>query len=405
MKILINTSSFPNQKNLISGNFILDQVKNLCRFNKNLKFIVCTPGPSIDLKIENLKIYNYRYFFLKKYENIGVKSFVDLIQENKINYLIIILFSLFQFFNMLKIVIKEKPDLVYSHWFLPQGIISYLICKMFKIPYKITIHSTDLKIFTHYFGQFGVKVAKVVLSSSSGISVTSKNIFESVNEVLDKKQIDNINITINPMGIDTVSIDSTEEDTNILKKIQKDRKYILYIGRLVEKKGLDTLIESFAEISKEYDYDLIIAGFGNLEKTLKEKVKTLEIDNRVVFTGLVNLPEKKTLLNISKFLIVPSNIVSGGLVSEGMPVTILEGLYFGKIIIASNLTNCEDVIKSGQNGFIFKGTSCHELTEILHKVLKMSEKNLEEVKLNAIQSSKLYDSNGSAALYGKFLEI
>ncbi len=405
MKVLVNTSSFPNDNNLISGNFILDQINNLSRLYNNVKFIVCTPGPTIELDNRNIGIYNFRYFFLKKYENIGVKSFVDLIYESKLNYLVIVLFSITQFIKMLQISLKEKPDLIYSHWFLPQGIISYLIFKILKIPYKITIHSTDLKIFTHNFGKIGEKIAQVVLTSSSGISVTSKKIFESVNEVLSKDQIEKLNIIISPMGLDTVSIDTTIKDATILKKIDTNKKYILYIGRLVEKKGLDLLIKCFAEITKKYDYNLIIAGFGNLEKTLREHVRLLEIDSRVVFTGMVNLPEKKALLDSSDFLIVPSNTVSEGLVSEGMPVTILEGLYFGKITVASDLTNCQEIIQNGENGFIFKGNNEQNLLNTLDLILKMSTEDLEKIKLNAKNSSKLYDSEGSGTRYYEFLKL
>ena len=91
MKILINTSSFPNVKNNISGIFILDQINNLVKFYDELSFVVCTPGPTKKniLKNKKIKIYNFRYFFSKKYEKIGIKSLTDLISESKFNYIII----------------------------------------------------------------------------------------------------------------------------------------------------------------------------------------------------------------------------------------------------------------------------------------------------------------------------
>ena len=60
MKILITTSSFPNTKNSISGNFILDQINNINAFYNDIEFIVCSPGKTISKVLENKKIKIYK---------------------------------------------------------------------------------------------------------------------------------------------------------------------------------------------------------------------------------------------------------------------------------------------------------------------------------------------------------
>lgn len=402
MKILINTSSFPNTINPVSGNFILDQINNLSKIYNDVHFIICTPGPTIESVKKYSKVYNFRYFF-KKYENIGIKSFSDLIKESKLNFIVIFFFSVIQLLKMILIIKKEKPDLVYSHWFTPQGLIAYLVSKLFGIPYKITIHSTDLKIFSHYFGQPGLSISRRVLKSSSGITVTSSTIFDTVKNVLNEDEIKKLNIVNFPMGIDSNSLDVINQDLNIINKLNKEKKYILYVGRLVEKKGVELLIKSFHDLSKKHDFDLIIAGYGNLEEKLKKEVKLLGIDSRVIFTGRVNKTEKKALFNKSEILVVPSSKASSDLVSEGMPVTILEGLYFGKIVVASNLTNCEDVISDGVNGFVFKSNNSASITKVIDKVIQLESKEKSKISTNALKSSKLYDSKGSSKIYYDFL--
>lgn len=406
MKIVIVTSSFPNSENSISGNFILDQINNIQAFYKNVKFFVCAPGNSLTSikKKSNIRFYNFRYFFPRKYEKIGIESITDLIKKNKIYYFVIFFYTISQFLKLIFIVSKEKPDLIYAHWFTPQAITSFIVSKLFNIPYKITIHSSDLKILDYYLGRIGRNISKIILKSSSGITVTSKNIFKTVEIVLNKSEISDLNILQHPMGIDSIGLEQTNKDLDILKLLDPKSKYILYLGRLVEKKGLESLINGFAEFSKNSDYKLIIAGFGNLEAKMKKLVNKKKLHDKVIFTGKVGLPKKKALFENSEMLIVPSDSISGLPVSEGMPVTILEGLYFGKLVVASSQTNCEDIIENGVNGFVFEATGSESIVEILDKVSRLDSKEKNTIRTNALKSSSLYDSKGSSKMYYEFLK-
>jgi len=402
MKVLIVTSSFPNSRNTISGNFILDQINNINAFYDDIEFIVCAPNKTIDSIRNKLRVYSFRYF-LKKYEKIGVESITDLIKKSKLYYLVFVFFTLSQLFKLIIIVSKEKPDLIYSHWFTPQALTSFLVSKIFRVPFKITIHSRDLKILSYYFGKAGEKIARIVLKSSSGITVTSRNILKSVESVLSKSEINDLNILQFPMGIDSINLKFANKDLGIMNKLDPHLNYIMYLGRLVEKKGLEDLIISFTQFSKISDYKLIIAGFGNLENKLKFLVNKLEMTDKIIFTGKVGINEKKTLFEISKILIVPSESTTG-MPSEGMPVTILEGIYFGKIVIASIYTNCEDVIIDGVNGFVYQSNNSENLVEVLEKITKLNSDKIDKLTFNALESSKLYDSKGSSEIYYKFLK-
>ncbi len=406
MKILITTSSFPNTRNSISGNFVLDQINNINAFYNDVEFIVCSPGKTINkvLESEKIKIYNYRYFLFKKYEVIGVESITDLIKKSKFFYFILTFFMISQLIKLIRVVSKEKPDLIYAHWFTPQAITSFIVSKIYNIPFKITIHSRDLKIIDYKLGILGKKISKLILNSSSGVTVTSKNILKTVESVLNKSEINNLNIIQYPMGIDSINIENTNKDLNILKILESKTKYILYLGRLVEKKGLEDLIYGFSAFSKNSNYKLIIAGFGNLEFKLKTLVKEQNLENRIIFAGKVGLSEKKSLFEKSQILIVPSGIQTG-LPSEGMPVTILEGLYFGKVVIASDQTNCEDIIQDGINGFIYKSKDAESITKILNKINKLEKEEMTSVSMNALESSKMYDSEGSSKVYYEFLKL
>ena len=132
-----------------------------------------------------------------------------------------------QLFKLIRVVSKEKPDLIYAHWFTPQAIISFIVSKIYNIPYKITIHSRDLKIIDYKLGTLGKKISKLILNSSSGVTVTSKNILRTVESVLNKSEINDLNIIQYPMGIDSINIESANNEPDILKILSQKSMYFI----------------------------------------------------------------------------------------------------------------------------------------------------------------------------------
>ncbi len=117
-------------------------------------------------------------------------------------------------------------------------------------------------------------------------------------------------------------------DPSLRKAKTEEKNFILYMGRIDKyQKGLDLLLEAFAELNcKE---KLVVAGDGYDLLELKEKVKDLDIKNRVKFVGWVAGNSKRKLLTKCKFVVMPSRI-------EGLSLTSLEAAYCGKAILGTN---------------------------------------------------------------------
>ena len=398
MNILLLTSSFPNKKNEISGLFVKDQVDIINKLSPETKITVLTPGPSFENT--NLKIVNFKYFPFKKFEQIGVKSILDLTKNNKLYYIVILFYTFAMFKKAYHLLKKEQFDLIYSHWFVPQGLISYILSKIFKIDYKITIHSTGVSLLSKY-GKIGNLFSKNILRNSAGVSVTSKNVLETVNSVLSKKEMSNLNISIFPMGIFSEKFEITPTESKFKKF--KGYKNILFLGRLSEKKGINKLINAFNTFSSDKKVNLIIAGDGPLINELEKLINYYNLQDCVFLIGKVSDIEKIELINICEILVVPSIRSENDF--EGMPVVIIEGLYFSKIVVASEETNCQEVINHKENGFIYSSNEQLGLLNCLNEVEELNEDEINRVKLSAKATSRNFDTFGSFNNYKNFLNI
>ena len=138
-----------------------------------------------------------------------------------------------------------------------------------SIPYVITSHSSDVKFLNNKIPILGKKIIKKVCLSAKSISVTSNNTRKLLESNFEIDEIQNMNINTIPMGLNSDEIDSTElEEVSI-----NDGINILFIGRFIEIKGIEILINSFKQISENNGkINLLIAGYGQDAKKYKNMV-------------------------------------------------------------------------------------------------------------------------------------
>jgi glycosyltransferase involved in cell wall biosynthesis len=121
-----------------------------------------------------------------------------------------------------------------------------------------------------------------------------------------------------------------------------DGKFVIvYVGEITFRKGLQFLIQSLPAIIRgkpEQKFVLVIVGGGPDYGILVDLVKKLNLDNYVVFTGRLPFPELMQAYKAASVFVLPS-------VSEGMPTVIIEAMFFGVPIIATDIPSVREHFK------------------------------------------------------------
>ena len=112
------------------------------------------------------------------------------IKENKLRIFLVPFYFIFQVLNTFSLVIKEKPDIIYAHWFTPQAISAYLAKLFFKIPYVFTTHAQDV-IVLKKIPILGKLIAKLVIKKKT---ITPPLILRSELKIV---ILESINVPIN----------------------------------------------------------------------------------------------------------------------------------------------------------------------------------------------------------------
>ncbi len=125
--------------------------------------------------------------------------------------------------------------------------------------------------------------------------------------------------------------------------------HYLFVGVLVEKKGIDTLIRAFHRL---YQHDrsalLTIAGDGDLHEELRTLVASLQLTGAVNFTGALHIDKLENYYLQASCLVLPSR-------SEAWGLVVNEALSYGCPAIVSDRCGCApDLIVEGETGYVFE---------------------------------------------------
>jgi glycosyltransferase involved in cell wall biosynthesis len=126
---------------------------------------------------------------------------------------------------------------------------------------------------------------------------------------------------------------------------------VLFVGRLVERKGVHVLLEALARLSGDPEVQLDIVGDGPEGESLRDLADRLRIRRRVRFHGFVSSETLQAYLQCCDCLALPAVPDRKGDV-EGLGVVLLEAMSFGKPVIASAAGGIPDIVEHMRSGLL-----------------------------------------------------
>ena len=362
-RILVLTSTFPRWKNDTTPPFVYELEK---RLTKDFEIHILAPhyhGAKKEEMMDGLHVHRFQYFWPEKLQKLCYEGgILPSLKQNKFLYIQAITLIIFELVSAIKICRKYNFDLIHAHWLIPQGIIAYIINKLLRIPYIITCHGGDIyglsgKSFTWF--------KKIIIKNAKIITVVSTAIKKEIENKLTK----NVLIEVIPMGVDSKLFHPSKYDESIKKRYNITGPILLFVGRLVEKKGVEYLIESMPSIIKKYPkVKLLIVGSGTLENELKELINKLKLNKNIIFIGPLPNSELPKYYATADIFISPSIKVKDG-DTEGFGLTFVEAVFSGTIPIGTNVGGISDIIKDKKTGLLVKQKSSESISNAVNYVL------------------------------------
>ena len=158
------------------------------------------------------------------------------------------------------------------------------------------------------------------------------------------------------------------------KRLINEIAQLIFVGQLIERKGIMTLLEAIKPIAKINKYfHLTIIGTGELEPLLKDFIHENQLENTVSLLGVINSKNITNYIENADLLILPS-------IFDGWGMVINEALQVHVPVLVSNRCGAKELVKHDQNGFIFQHNNVESLIENLQKFLNLPSERKMEMK-------------------------
>lgn len=368
LRILIIASTFPRFAEDTEPRFILDLAGALQQYCDVTVLAPSAPDVNNEEVLDDVSVIRYRYFPIKKWETLCYPgAIVPRIREKKIRALLIPFL-----FGSLWLYLRRhggEYDIINPHWIIPQGIVQSFC----RGRYVITGHGADVTSLN----RFPIKWLKSrCLNRASKVTVVSTRLATFLEENYGVRDI-----KVCPMGCKLEVFSPQNRVDNYFH--QGDKKVILYVGRLAEKKGVTYLIRAMDMVNAK----LVIVGTGPLEEELKRQAAQSKAD--ITFFGKKPHSEIKIILASADVFVAPSITAKDG-DEEGLPVSIMEAMASGIPVVASNSGGIADLIVDGENGILSEEKDIDGIAENINRLLANKEYS-ELLVHNALETIKGYD--------------
>ncbi|SDJ34474.1 Glycosyltransferase involved in cell wall bisynthesis [Frankineae bacterium MT45] len=314
-----------------------------------------------------LSVIRFRYFF-RRWEDLADGAILENLRSRPSRWLQVPFFFIAEFLAVRRAVRRVKPTVMHVHWLIPQGLVALLAAP--RIPKVVTTLGGDL---------YGLKdpisrrLIRLVLRNATAATTMNSEMRDQLLALGSDPQTTHVL----PMGADLKAI------SRVAETMQRESGRVLFVGRLVEKKGLAHLLEALRQLDLS-GVQLRIVGDGPLRAELEEKASGLP----VTFVGALGRAELAREYGAAAVAVFPSIQAASG-DQDGLPVALLEAMGAGVPIIASRLPGLADAVEDGESGRLVAPGSASEIAEALHDLLSDDELRTELGK-HAAEHAQLF---------------
>lgn len=269
---------------------------------------------------------------------------------------------------------KEKPDLVITYSIKP-NLYAGMLCQWMKIPYAANVQglgtafqSRKMAAAVSMAYRMALRKARTVFFENTG----NASVFLQ-RRILPKRKI----TLLHGAGV------NLQEYPFKPYPPENDGIIFLYLGRIMQEKGVDELFSAMRQLKDEYGEGVCFDFVGFFEDDYKETVETLDREGVIRFYGFQENP--KPFYASAHCVVLPSW-------HEGMSNVLLEGASTGRALICSDIPGCREAVADGKSGFLAEVKNSESLYKAMKRFLSLSlEERAQMGRIGHIKMERQFD--------------
>ena len=302
--------------------------------------------------LDNVKIYRFRYCLARFERFTHEETAVDRVTRGVGNVFLSLLYLIFGAWAMIRLSKLEHFDIIHVHWPFPHIIFGILGKKLGHARLFSSFYGVEIRWLKKKF-PFMLTAFSMLMRKSDEVTAISTHTANELTGIVKK-----------PIDIIPFSAAMARRRGQVTEKNE-----IIFVGRLVERKGVKYLIEAFSRTAEKIPHSLVIIGDGPERACLEEQATRLGVAERVRFTGTIADEELRKYYQSCSFFVLPAVYDKKG-DTEGLGVVLLEAMSYKKPVIASSVGGITDIVADKVNGLLVSPADPDALAQAIESMAK-----------------------------------
>lgn len=353
MRILHVVTAFPRAPGDVITPWLVELLHRLRAAGHDVEVFTSAYRGSPDQDYAGIPVHRFRYFFRRWEKLTHEEAAPDRMRRSWLYRLMPLCFVAAGMAAIWRLARRRRYDVIHVHWPLPLALFGWAAQRAHRAPVVTTFYGvevrwvkTRLKPLRRFLSWAARRSAKVVAISTY-----------TANEV---RELADVLIEVIPYAAALPSPPSSPPT-------RRDGATVLFVGRLVERKGVRHLIEAMQLLSGSRAR-LVVVGEGPERPELEALAQRLQVTDRVVFRGKVSDAALREAYAGADAFVLPAVLDARG-DTEGLGVVLLEAMQHSVPVIASRTGGIVDIVEDEASGLLVPPGDAPALAAALDRVL------------------------------------
>jgi len=353
MRILHIVTAFPRKPDDVITPWLVELLKRLRAKGHEVEVFTSAYKGAGDQVVDGIPVHRFRYFF-RRWENLTHEETApDRMRRSLLYRVLPVFFVAAGMFAIWRHARRHRYDVIHVHWPMPLALLGWAAQQAQRAPLVSTFYGVELRWVKGSLRALKWLARWAARRSDRVVAISTYTAAE-LRELAD-------------VPIEVIPYTTSLPEPLSLPKSTGGPPTVLFVGRLVERKGVPYLIEAMS-LLPDRSVRLEIVGDGPERPKLEAASRRLGIADRIEFRGKVSATELQAAYARASAFVLPSIFDARG-DTEGLGVVALEAMNYGTPVVASRIGGIPDVVEDGVTGILVPPGDAAALAAALRRVL------------------------------------
>ncbi len=341
MRILHVVTAFPRFPNDIISPWLVEMLKRLRAAGHDVEVFAPAYRGGGNREFEGIPIHRFRYFPARWEDMTHDQATLDRLRRSPRYKIMPLFYVLGGVWAAWRLCRRRRYDVVHVHWPLPHALFGWAARRACGARMVTSWYGVELRWVKSSLPWLKRFLVWALRASDQVVAISSATAREITNLVP-------VSVRVIPY---TVGFPEAASGSGASLPRADDTFVILFVGSLVERKGVRYLIDALPLLPAHLPAKLVIIGDGAERSRLEAQVRQRGLEHRVEVRGRVAEQELRRAYAGASVLVLPAIVDARG-DTEGLGVVLLEAMSYGVPVIGSDLGGITDIVIDGETGLL-----------------------------------------------------